>query len=336
MFRNIFTLNWLYSIIDYLFFIKLKIRNFYINYFIDNEFVLDTAILYTDSYNYHYVTYYFNYYNNINKKNKIDKIDNNLIKKIYDILEIKYIENEDARLKLEFRYKNIKYILYYPIKKQIFNNTNNSLDEKNYFIPYPPYNDEIINNYRKSIINPHYNISTKNSILYSLFMIDSKDICNVELTDSFVSSNYNGSNKLTENNLRKSKIVFLDNNLFELLDSFLNLYKNNKEIINKEIINKKLLEYINKIKTPFNDFGLLYHCPVKVKWILEENCISENDFKNLYIKFFNMYFDDSILDLKEHYINIKNLNDFIISDRMYSELKIKNDQIVKELEDLNK
>ena len=346
MFRNIFTLGWLHSIIDYLFFIKLKITNFYSNYFIDNEFILDTAILYTDSYNYHNVTYYFNYYNNTktNKINKIDKIDNNLIKKIYDTLDIKYVENEDARLKLAFRYKNKKYILYYPIKKQIFN----IFDEKNYFIPYPPYNDEIINNYRKSIINPHYNIPTKKSILYPLFMIDSKDVCNVEITRS------TESNELIENNLescassrflaQKSKIAFFGNNLLELFSPFSFLLESiktyielsNTELDNTEITNKKLLEYINKIKTPFNDFGLLYHCPVKVKWILEENCISKNNFQSLYIKFFNMYFDESILDLKEHYINIKNINDYIISDRMYSELTTKNNEIIKELEDLNK
>ena len=326
MFQNIFTLDWLYSIIDYLFFIKLKITDFYSNYFIDNEFILDTAILYIDSYNYHNVNYYFNYYN---VNNKINKIDNNLIKKIYDTLDIKYIENEDARLKLEFRYKNKKYILYYPIKKQIFN----IFDEKNYFIPYPPYNDEIINNYRKSIINPHYNIPTKKSILYPLFMIDSKDVCNVEITKS------TESNRLIENNLQKSKIAFFVNNLLDLFNPFsflLKSIKTNTEPANTEITNKKLLDYINKIKTPFNDFGLLYHCPVKVKWILEENCISKNYFKNLYIKFFNMYFDDSILDLKEHYINIKNIDDFIISDRMYSELTTKNNEIIKELEDLNK
>jgi len=330
MFRNIFTLDWLYSIIDYLFFIKLKITNIYSNYLINNEFILDNAILYTDSYNYHHVTYYFNYYNT-------NKIDNNLIQKIYDNLDIKYVENEDARLKLEFRYKNKKYILYYPIKKQIFN----IFDEKNYFIPYPPYNDEIINNYRKSIVNPHYNIPTKKSILYPLFMIDSKDVCNVEITLL---------NELIENNLQNFKIAFFEDNFIELFKLFLLKLINHipilswNQYIQKNIIivdiqnkvNQKLLEYINKIKTPFNDFGLLYHCPVKVKWILEENCINENDFQTLYIKFFNMYFDDSILDLKEHYINIKDINDFIISDRMYSELTTKNNEIIKELEDLNK
>ena len=49
-----------------------------------------------------------------------------------------------------------------------------------------------------------------------------------------------------------------------------------------------------------------------------------------------MYFDENILDLKEHYIDIKNINDFIISDRMYSEIMKKNNEILEEFEDLNK
>ena len=154
MFRNIFTINWFYSIIDYIFFIKLKIQNIYSHYFIENEFKLNSAVLYTDLQNYKNVTYYFNYYNKINN---ITKIDNSLIKNLYNNLNIQYIENEDSRLKIDFNYKNKNYILYYPIKKQFFFNFN----ENEYFIPYPPYNNEIINNYRKSIISPNYNISTK-------------------------------------------------------------------------------------------------------------------------------------------------------------------------------
>ena len=281
MFRNIFTINWLYSIIDYFFFIKLKIINIYAHYFIDNDFKLNNATLYTDLTNNYDVSYYF-------KKHNINKIDVTLIKNIYNNINLNYLDSEeDARLKLDFRYINTNYILYYSLKKQIFKDIN----ESGYFIPYPPYNDEIISNYRKSIIYPNYNFPTKHSILYPLFMIDSKDISNVELTKDEDNNNNN---------------------------------------------NNKLLEYFNKIKTPFNDFGLLYHCPVKVKWILRENNISENNFKNLYIKFFNMYFDENILDLKEHYIDIKNINDVIISNRMYSEIVKKNNEILKEFEDLNK
>ena len=57
MFRNIFTINWFYSIIDYIFFIKLKIQNIYSHYFIENEFKLNSAVLYTDLQNYKNVTY---------------------------------------------------------------------------------------------------------------------------------------------------------------------------------------------------------------------------------------------------------------------------------------
>ena len=287
MFRNIFTLDWFYSIIDYIFFIKLKLINIYNRFFIEDDFILQNAILYTnlsDNYN---IKYYF-------KNNNVKRIDNVLIENICQDLNILLKdedENEDenkndARLKINFRYKKNNYILYYPLKKQIFKNMN----KNNYFIPYPPYNDEMINNYRKSIVAPNYNVPTKNSILYSLFMIDSKDINIIEIY--------------------KENLIHTENNM--------------------------LIEYFNKIKTPFNDYGLLYHCPIKVKWILHENNIDYDNFRSLYIKFLNMYLDEDIFDLKEHFINIQNIEDFIISNRMKSELTKKNKEIIKELEDLNK
>jgi hypothetical protein len=111
-----------------------------------------------------------------------------------------------------------------------------------------------------------------------------------------------------------------------------NIYNNiYNDSFYQELINDKLLKYFNKIKTPFNDFGLSYNCPVKVKWIFIENKINIENFNNLFIKFLNIYLDDNDFELKEHIINITNIEDFIISERMKSELLIKNQEILNEL-----
>ena len=85
-------------------------------------------------------------------------------------------------------------------------------------------------------------------------------------------------------------------------------------------INENILKYLNMIKTPFNDYGLLYNVPVKLKWILIENNIDINCFKNLYLKFLNLYFCETDFDLKEHYIKMDNndVDKILISDRVKS------------------
>lgn len=81
---------------------------------------------------------------------------------------------------------------------------------------------------------------------------------------------------------------------------------------------ESLLNYFNKIKGPFNDFGILYNTPVLLRWILSENKYDINKFELLYIKFLNVYFDDSSFELKEHYIemNKEMLDNIIISKRI--------------------
>ncbi len=82
--------------------------------------------------------------------------------------------------------------------------------------------------------------------------------------------------------------------------------------------NDKLIEYFNKIKGPFNDYGILYHTPVKVKWVIAENNIDLDSFKKLYLKFMSVYFDDILMDIKEHFIEMDEtkLENIIISERM--------------------
>jgi len=79
-----------------------------------------------------------------------------------------------------------------------------------------------------------------------------------------------------------------------------------------------LLNYFNKIKGPFNDFGILYNTPILLNWILTENMYNIKDFETLYVKFLNVYFDEIDFELKEHYIemNKEMLNNIIISKRI--------------------
>jgi hypothetical protein len=84
--------------------------------------------------------------------------------------------------------------------------------------------------------------------------------------------------------------------------------------------NNYLKEYVEKIQTPFYDFGLLYKMPINLKWLIEENNIT--DFKELEISFFNMYFDEENLSLRTHVIHMKkeDLDKIIQSDIIKSVL----------------
>lgn len=85
-----------------------------------------------------------------------------------------------------------------------------------------------------------------------------------------------------------------------------------------DIEEESLLNYFNKIKGPFNDFGILYNTPVLLSWVLTENKYDIEQFETLYIKFLSVYFDETDFELKEHYIemNKKMLNNIIISKRI--------------------
>jgi hypothetical protein len=81
---------------------------------------------------------------------------------------------------------------------------------------------------------------------------------------------------------------------------------------------ESLLNYFNKIKGPFNDFGILYNTPVLLRWILSENKYNIEQFQSLYIKFLSVYFDETDFELKEHYIemNKEMLDNILISKRI--------------------
>jgi len=195
---------------------------------------------------------------------KTNKINMNLILNLYSALNISFRYNDNIRLKIYFNYNNIDSIIYYPFYN-------------NYNVPYPPYTDEIMNNYRNDIIIPNYQTITKKKYFYSLFNMESKDIEKIEINNQ---------------------------------------------------INNDLLKYFAMIKTPFNDYGILYNMKVKLCWVLIENNINMDNFDRFYLKFENMYINKDF-ELVEHFIdmNKKDLNNVIISDRMKEIMKIKKEDI---------
>lgn len=279
--KNIFNMYFLYYLyknkdyyiniaIDTLIVLKVKICNLFRK---NNSFILQKVKLYSNLRKNYDVTNYF-------YKNKIHEINRLTIINIYSFFNINFNNNEDIRLKIYFKYNNINYIIYFPYhKSKLYDDINENNND--YYIPYPPYSIDIINNFRNDIIIPLYTINLKKKYLYSLFNIESKDILSIQI-----------------NNMN-------------------------------EHMNEHILKYFEMIKTPFNDYGILYNIPVKLIWIIAENYIDIYNFDSFYLKFESMYINEETFELNEHFIQMNNhdLFKYIISDRMKEIiiLKIKED-----------
>jgi hypothetical protein len=258
------------SIIDIYLIIKFKINNIFPK---NKSFILKKILLYTNLKENHDVTKYF--YKNEKNIREINKL---LIVNIYSLLNIQFDNDKDIRLKIYFKYNDIDYIIYFPYHNfNIYENNSN-----NYYIPYPPYSDIIINNFRNDIIHPFYTTQNKKKYLYSLFNIESKDILSIEINNN----NYNN-----------------------------------------------LIKYFNMIKTPFNDYGILYNVPIKLIWILVENNINIHTFYNFYLKFESLYINEETYELNEHTIEMSNndINEYIISNRMKEIIIIKKKEDSKKI-----
>jgi hypothetical protein len=239
---------------------KIIITNYYKS-LLNNNFIISNVYLYTDLNNKINVTKYFK--DNI----LLNKIDRDLIDLLYIKNNITTDKNNDTRLKIYFKFRQIDYIIYFPYKIIIDGHTPINLDLNNYYLPIPIYTDAIIDNLKNDIILPHYNKEKDKKEFYSLFQMESKDI-----------------------------LLTCINNIHDY----------------------KLFEYFNLIKTPFNDFGILYNVPVKLHWILVENNIEIETFEHLYFKFLSVYFCEKEFDIKEHFIKFDNndLDKIFISERM--------------------
>ena len=95
------------------------------------------------------------------------------------------------------------------------------------------------------------------------------------------------------------------------------------------IDNIDLILYFESVKTPFNDFGILYNVPIKLIWALYENNIDLENINTFELIFLNPYFDEDTCELKVHNIKLlgNQLNELIITDHMKDILRKKNEYV---------
>lgn len=105
--------------------------------------------------------------------------------------------------------------------------------------------------------------------------------------------------------------------------------KNINTIMINDIDNIDLILYFESVKTPFNDFGILYNVPIKLIWALYENNIDLENINTFELIFLNPYFDEDTCELKVHNIKLSGnqLNELIITDHMKDILRKKNEYI---------
>ena len=105
--------------------------------------------------------------------------------------------------------------------------------------------------------------------------------------------------------------------------------KNIDTIMINNIDNIDLILYFESVKTPFNDFGILYNVPIKLIWALYENNIDLENINTFELIFLNPYFDEDTCELKVHNIKLlgDQLNELIITDHMKDILRKKNEYV---------
>jgi hypothetical protein len=126
---------------------------------------------------------------------------------------------------------------------------------------------------------------------------------------------------IINNNLRNDFILpsYTKQSKKKYLYSLFNI--DSKDILSIEINDNyynNLIKYFEMIKTPFNDYGILYNVPIKLEWVLVENNIDITTFYKFHLKFESLYINEDTFELNEHFIEMtnNNINEFIISDRM--------------------
>ena len=255
-------------------------------------FVMDKIGKRYPEYYLHNAWFYINLKDKINiteyfMNNNIDRLDNDFFDMILDKEKIHMTPEymTDIRIKLEFMYNYTNYILYVPYVYKVHKykldgvdkKSIKTIEDKDIYIKYPPYTNDIINDYRNNIVIPNYEENNKKYRFYNFFTIDCKDI-----DEAYV---------LT---VSGDKI--------------------------------DVQEYISKIQTPFHDNGLIYHMPVKVSWLCNDNDIEIAEFSKLYIKYSNFYLNEEDYDIvmNDHVICKESVNDYVLSDIMKNYMNSRN------------
>lgn len=110
--------------------------------------------------------------------------------------------------------------------------------------------------------------------------------------------------------------------------NFYSLYHMDCKYIKGVYMNGERLEdgmkYFDKIKTPYFDFGVTQHLPIKISWILKDMGVDMEDFKNLRVEFMNLYLDEEKMELKEQTFETDKVEDIFITDYMIRTMIKKN------------
>jgi hypothetical protein len=244
------------------------------------EYYLNRALFYINLKDSIDITEYF-------RNNNIDRLDNDFFDMILEKEGIHMTAEymTDIRIKLEFTYNNIPYILYIPYVYKVHKykldgvdkKSIKTIEDKDIYMKYPPYTNEIVNDYRNNIVIPNYEDNNKRYRFYNFFTIDCKDI-------------------------DEAYVLIVSGDKIDVRD------------------------YISKIQTPFNDNGLIYHVPVKISWLCNDNDIEVNGFAKLYIKYSNFYLneDEDDLAMNDHVICKESVNDYVLSDIMKNYMNSRN------------
>ena len=153
--------------IDQVLFIKLKLRQLYEKYCINNDFYIKNVKLIYHDINYQLINLNVNEYFQKNK-NKIKTISSNLIKNIIDFYQINNIKiNNDTRLLFYYQVNNKSYKIFYS-----YLNINNEINNIELFLPF--YDKQYMNNLKE-------NKRINDIIVY--FKINCKDIEYLKIND---------------------------------------------------------------------------------------------------------------------------------------------------------
>jgi hypothetical protein len=82
-------------------------------------------------------------------------------------------------------------------------------------------------------------------------------------------------------------------------------------------------DYLEKIKTPYQDFGILMNTPIRMSWILEENGVDVDEVESWKMVYVNDYFDEELMELRKHEKESKNVEDCMVTERVMEIVKRK-------------
>ena len=209
------------------------------------------------------------------KLRKINIYDKGVIEYIYLLEYGRHVETsndkKNVRLKIVYTYMGkeyIQYLSYLPVLRYEGGET---------ILKFPWLKKDSMEWYRKDIVEPHFWEIRGKYILYSLFMVECKNV-----------------------------VIYIK--------------KRGEEMKEMRWMDR---DYLEKIKTPYQDFGILMNTPVRMNWILEENGVDGDEVESWKMVYMNDYFDEECMELKKHEKESKNVEDCVVTERVMEIVKRK-------------